>query len=348
MKSNWFVIHTHHLPLSFRLNRQVPPLLGILGSLIIVTLIFSVSSGEYPVPPLEVVKTLLTLENQNSDYQFIVTVLRLPRALVALLVGIALGVAGSITQGILRNPLASPDIIGINEGAALAAVTLIVALPNISGSWLPVAAFVGGITISLLIYGLAWKQGSSSIRLVLVGIGFSLLTGAVTDILITFGNIHAVSQALVWLAGSVYGRSWPEVRVLLLWLTFFLPFAFFMARDLNALNLGDDIARGIGTPLEWRRGFLLMTSVVLAGVAVATAGTVGFVGFVAPHIARRLIGSTYEGLLLTAGLVGGLLVVMADLIGRSLFAPIELPCGLITSILGAPYFLYLLIRKRSS
>lgn len=346
MTPTWLVIRSHRWPLSFRLNRRVPKRLLILSGLIVVTLVLSVSYGEYPVPPLDVMRTVLGLQPSNPDYTFIVNTLRLPRVLVALLVGMALAIAGTITQGILRNPLAAPGIIGINAGAALAAVTLIIAWPTISLAVLPVAAFMGGFIVFTCIYWLAWNGGSSPIRLVLVGIGFSLMTGAITNILVTFGNINEVSQALVWLAGSVYGRSWQEVRAILPWLLVFVPVAIVMARDLNVLNLGDDLARGVGTPLEWRRGLLLVTSVALAGAAVATAGTVGFVGFIAPHIARQWVGPSHEGLLPTAALTGGLLVMVADLMGRSLFAPIELPCGLITSAIGAPYFLYLLIRRR--
>ena len=348
MTPNWLVVRSNRVPFSFRLDQRVPGLLLILGILIVATLIISVSYGEYAVPPLDVVRTVLGLQTDNSDYAFIVNTLRLPRVLVALLVGVALAIAGTITQGILRNPLAAPGIIGINAGAALAAVTMIIALPNIPVSVLPIAAFVGGFTVFTLIYLLAWNGGSSPVRLVLVGIGFSLMTVAITNILITFGNIYAVSQALVWLAGSVYGRGWNELRALLPWLIIFIPITNIMARDLNVLNLGDDIARGVGSSLEWRRGILLISSVALAGAAVATAGTVGFVGFIAPHIARRLVGPSHEGLLLTAAMTGGLLVVVADLIGRSLFAPIELPCGLVTSAIGAPYFLYLMIQKRNS
>ncbi|MEB3357716.1 MAG: iron ABC transporter permease [Synechococcales bacterium] len=346
MAPNWLVMRSNQIPVSFRLHQRVPKMLLLLGSLILVVLVLSVSYGEYPVPPLDVVWTVLGLETGNPDYAFIVNTLRLPRVLVALLVGMALAIAGTITQGILRNPLAAPDIIGINAGAALAAVTLIIALPGVSVSILPIAAFVGGFTVFTLIYLLAWNRGSSPLRLVLVGIGFSLMTGAITNILVTFGDIYDVSQALVWLAGSVYGRSWDEVGALLPWLGAGIPAAMLMARDLNALSLGDDLARGIGSPVEWRRGLLLVISVALAGAAVATAGTVGFVGFIAPHIARRLVGPTHEGLLPTAALTGGLLVVLADLVGRTLFAPIELPCGLVTSALGAPYFLYLLIQRR--
>ena len=260
----------------------------------------------------------------------------------------ALAIAGTITQGVLRNPLAAPGIIGINSGAALAAVTMIIVRPDLPIALLPIAAFIGGFTVFALTYLIAWIDGSSPIRLVLVGIGFSLMTAAVTNILVTFGNIYNVSQALVWLAGSVYGRGWDEVQALGPWLLIGIPMTLIMARDLNVLNLGDDIARGVGTPLEWRRGILLVISVALAGAAVSTAGTIGFVGFIAPHIARRLVGPSHEGLLVIAALMGGLLVVVADLLGRSLFAPIELPCGLVTSAIGAPYFLYLMIRTRSA
>ena len=346
MTPNWLVIRGKQLPFSFRLNQRVPMLLLLLGILILGILVISVSYGDYAVPPLDVVRTILGLPTSNADYAFIVNTLRLPRALVALLVGIALGIAGTITQGILRNPLAAPGIIGINAGAALAAVTLIIVLPDVPLSVLPISAFVGGFTVFMLIYLLAWNRGASPIRLVLVGIGFSLIIGAITNILVTFGDINAVSQALVWLAGSVYGRSWDAVRTLLPWLIVFIPMTVVMARDLNVLNLGDDIARSVGSPLEWRRGILLVASVALAGAAVSTAGTIGFVGFIAPHVARRLVGPSHEGLLLTAAMIGGLLVIAADLIGRSLFAPIELPCGLVTSAIGAPYFLYLLVQKR--
>ncbi|MEO1519981.1 MAG: iron ABC transporter permease [Cyanobacteria bacterium J06633_2] len=344
--SNWLVIRSDRLPVSFRLNQRTPTLLVVLGSLILAIMIVSIGYGEYPIPPLDVVKTMLGLETGNADHAFIINTLRLPRVLVALLVGMALAIAGTITQGILRNPLAAPGIIGINAGAALAAVSLIIVFPSVPISLLPLAAFVGGFTVFTLIYLFAWNGGSSPIRLVLIGIGFSLMTAAITNILTTFGNINSVSQALVWLTGSVYGRSWDEVKALLPWLLVCAPIALIMARDLNILNLGDEIARGAGTSLEWRRGILLGSSVALAGASVATAGTIGFVGFIAPHIARRLVGPSHEGLLLTSALTGGLLVTVADLIGRSLFAPIELPCGLITSVIGAPYFLYLMIRQR--
>ncbi|WP_204153569.1 iron ABC transporter permease [Leptolyngbya sp. CCY15150] len=344
----WLILRSRFLPLSFRIKAQVPAVVLGLGGLVVALLVISVAHGEYPVPPLEVVRAILGGQTQNPDYLFVVNSLRLPRVLTALLAGMGLAIAGTITQGLLRNPLASPDIIGINNGAALAAVICIIVVPSVPTAILPIAAFSGGLMVAGLVYGLSWNSGTSPIRLVLVGIGFSLMTGAITNILITFGNLNQVSQALIWLTGSVYGRTWDQVWALAPWLMVSLPIVLLMARDLNGLNLGDDTARGLGIALEWRRGILLLVAVLLSGASVATAGTIGFVGFIAPHISRQLVGPSHEGVILVSAVVGACLVMAADLLGRSIFAPIELPCGLITSLLGAPYFLMLMMKQRPS
>lgn len=346
MKSPWLVIRSQIFPLSFRIDRRVPSVLLILAIVTLVAMIVSVSYGEYYVPPLATIQTILGLDSGNSDYGFIIRTLRLPRTLVAFCVGIGLAIAGTITQGITRNALASPGIIGVNSGASLAAVTLLIVFPSVSSAWLPVVAFMGGLTVAILIYLFAWRGGSSPIRLILVGIGLNLIAGALTNLMITFGNINNVSQALVWLTGSVYGRSWEQLLILLPWLVIFGLLALVMARELNALSLGDEVARGLGNRIEWQRGALLLTSVALASASVATAGSIGFVGLMSPHISRQLVGGTHEGQLPTAAMIGGMLVVLADLAGRMLFAPTELPCGLITAAIGAPFFIYLLIRKR--
>jgi len=346
MNKGWLVIRSRRFPLSFRLERRVPTVLLTLLLITSVAMVISVGQGEYPVPPLEVLKTILGLETQNPDYYFIVNTLRLPRTLVAYLVGVGLGISGTILQGITRNPLADPGIIGFNAGASLAAVTLIVLLPSVPLFALPLSAFGGALVVALLIYLLAWDKGSSPLRLILVGVGLDAIATALTTLMITFGEINNVSQALVWLAGSVYGRSWEHVVSLLPWLIVLVPLAFVLAQQLNALNLGDDVARGLGSRVEWQRGLLLLTSVALAGASVATAGRIGFVGLIAPHLGRQLVGPTHEGLIPTAAMMGGMIVVLADLLGRMLFAPIELPCGVITAALGAPYFLYLLVRNR--
>ncbi|MBE9070366.1 iron ABC transporter permease, partial [Leptolyngbya cf. ectocarpi LEGE 11479] len=215
----WLVLRTEFL--STRLDRRVPKVLMGLALVTLAAMIWSVGQGDYPVPPLDVVRTVLGLPTDNADYGFIVNTLRLPRTLVAWGVGMALAIAGTLTQGITRNPLAAPGIIGVNAGASLAAVSLIVAFPGVPMALLPMAAFLGALTIAILIYLLAWNGGSSPVRLILVGVGFSLVAGALTNLMITFGNIYDVSQALVWLAGSVYGRSWAQVFAFTPWLVVF-------------------------------------------------------------------------------------------------------------------------------
>ncbi|ACB01127.1 FecCD transport family; iron compound ABC transporter (plasmid) [Picosynechococcus sp. PCC 7002] len=308
-------------------------------------MIISLGVGEFFIPPLEILQTLLGF-NGDSDASFVLLTLRLPRILVAWLVGVGLAIAGTIIQSLTRNPLAEPGIIGINSGAALAAVSLIVIFPGVSVAVLPLAAFGGALAVTVLIYLIAWQGGSSPLRLILVGIGFNLIAAALTNLLVTFGNINQVSQALVWLAGSVYGRSWEQAIALVPWIVIGSSVAWLMSKELNGFHLGDDLAQGLGVSIEVRRGLLILVSTALAGASVATAGAIGFVGLVAPHIARQWVGNVHQGLLPTAALMGGCLVVVADLIGRVLFAPLELPCGIITAILGAPYFLYLLIKQR--
>jgi iron complex transport system permease protein len=339
----WLSLRPRQFPVSFRVDRRVPLVLASLVAIALLSLIFNVSQGEYPVPPLEVVKTILGFP-ASPDYAFVVNTLRLPRALVALLVGMGLATAGAILQGITRNPLAAPEIIGINSGASLVAVALIVLFPQVTVGWLPIAAFLGGLGAAIAIYLLAWNGGSSPIRLILVGVGLTSLTGAFTSLMVTFGNIYDVSQALVWLTGSVYGRSWEHLWPLLPWLAVFLPLTLVLARDLDTLNLGDNLAQGLGSRVEWTRSLLLLCTVALAGASVATAGTIGFVGLMAPHLARNLVGPSHAGLIPAAALTGACIVELADIVGRLAFAPIELPCGVITAVIGAPYFLWLLYR----
>jgi iron complex transport system permease protein len=342
----WLSIRPRRFPVSFRVDRRVPAVMVVLAAITLLSLIFNISQGEYPVPPLEVVKTLLGFP-ASPDYAFVVNTLRLPRALVALLVGVGLATAGTILQGITRNPLAAPEIIGINSGASLVAVALIVLFPQVGVEWLPSAAFLGASGAAITIFLLAWNGGSSPIRLILVGVGLTALTGALTTLMITFGEINAVSQALMWLTGSVYGRSWQHLWSLLPWLAVFLPLSLLLARDLDTLNLGDSLAQGLGSRVEWSRCLLLLCAVALAGASVATAGNVGFVGLMAPHLGRQLVGPSHAGLIPVAALIGACIVELAEIVGRLAFAPIELPCGVITAVIGAPYFLWLLYRTRN-
>jgi iron complex transport system permease protein len=344
MKLDWLVIRSEAI--SFRIDRRVPLMLLCLAVVIVVAIVMNVGRGEYPISPLDIVKTVLGIDTGNPDHAFVIHTLRLPRSLVAFMVGVALAISGTIFQGLTRNPLADPGIIGINAGASLAAVAVIILFPSAPIYTLPLSAFAGAMLMAVLIYSLAWNKGSSPILLILMGIGLSAIASAITNLMITFGEIYNVSDALVWLAGSVYGRTWEQVFSVLPWLIVFVPMALTLARHLNALNLGDDVAKGLGTRVEWQRGLLVLVGVALAGASVATAGMIGFVGLIAPHLGRQLVGPNHEGLVPTSALLGGVIVVLADLLGRTLFAPIELPCGVVTAAIGAPYFLYLLIRNR--
>ena len=333
---------------SVRLDPRSVVVFVLLGLAAFAGFVANVGVGDYPIAPLDVIRALFGIESGDGNYGFIVNVLRLPRALVAVLVGAALAVSGAVLQGLTRNDLAAPDIVGVNAGAGLAAVTLIVAFPSVSAVFLPPAAFGGALVVAVLLYLLAWRGSSSPTRLVLIGVGLSAVATALTTFMITFGDIYQVSQALVWLTGSVYGRSWERVLTLLPWLAVFMPLALLRFRHLNALGLGDEMATGLGARVELERGLLVLASVALAASAVATAGTIGFVGLMAPHIARKLVGPAHGGLLPVSAMTGGATVVLADLVGRTLFAPVEIPCGIVTAVVGAPFFLYLLYRTRKT
>jgi iron complex transport system permease protein len=331
---------------SFRIDRRVPPVLALALLATLAAMVVNIGVGEYPISALDVVRTVFHLPTGNEDYDFIVNTLRLPRMLVAALVGLGLGVSGAILQGLTRNPLADPGILGISAGAGLVVVTMIVVIRDVPAGAIPLGAFLGAVTIAGLQYLLAWRGGDSPLRLILVGIGLGAICTAATSLMITFGDIYDVQRAMIWLTGSVYGRSWAQFWPLLPWIAVFLPFAFLLARDLNVLNLGEDVARGLGSLVALRRGLLLLAAVALAASTVAAAGTIGFVGLMAPHVARRLVGNDSTGLLPTAAVIGALVVVAADLVGRTVFAPIELPAGLVTAAIGAPFFIALLWQQR--
>lgn len=338
--------------MSYRLDRRVLPVALALVVFTLGVAAFSAAFGEYKISPLDVVRTVLGLNADHPDaanLDLVVHTFRLPRIVVAFLIGTALAVSGTIMQGITRNPLADPYLLGVSSGASLAAVAIIVVFQNVPTAYLPLAAFGGAVVTALAIYALAWKSGTTSpIRLILIGVALQALFGALITVMLLFGNINNVQQAYVWMTGSVYGRNWEHVYAIGGWLVVFLPLALLGARHLNILGLGDDTARGLGVNIEGSRLALLVISVALAAAAVAVAGTIGFVGLVAPHAARRLVGPSHEGLLPVSALLGGALLVLAELLGRALIAPSELPIGIVTAAIGAPYFLYLFYRYRNA
>lgn len=323
---------------SLRADKRMVAAVSALLTVLLTASLFSLSYGDVAMPITAVVKALFGAG--DASQHMVVWQLRLPRVLVALLVGMALGVAGAMLQGLTRNPLADPGIIGINQGAAVTAVALLVWFDGIAMYWLPPAAFVGGAITAGLIYLLAWQGDSSPVRLVLVGVGCAALATALTTTMVVFSDIDRVGQAYMWLAGSIYGRNWDSVRMLAWWLAWLLPLAVIFAPKLDILMQGDDTATALGLRVEYARLGLMMLAVALAAAAVSAAGVFGFLGLIAPHIARRMVGATYMGLLPTAALVGAVILVGADLLGRSLIAPNQIPAGLVTAILGAPYFFW--------
>ncbi|WP_128104318.1 iron chelate uptake ABC transporter family permease subunit [Paenibacillus sp. DCT19] len=318
----------------------------VLFILSLIAAIVGTSIGSDYISPLHVLQTILKVG--AGDYDFVVLTLRLPRVLLSLLVGAALGMSGAILQGIIRNPLASPDVIGITGGAAVAAVGFVSILGGtISIKLLPLFAIIGALVTALVIYVLAWKKGVTPIRLVLIGIGISAIMGAGTTFMLILSPFYTAGQAYIWLTGSIYGASWLDIRTILPVIIIVVPLAMWFARSLNAQEFGDDVATGLGVTVQWHRSLLLLCSVLLAGIAVAVAGTIGFVGLIAPHIARKLVGRMFGSLLLVSGFVGALLVLSADLIARTAFLPLDVPAGVFTAGIGAPFFLYLLFKNRN-
>lgn len=351
-RASWITVGQGRWPFSLKIDRRVPPAAAVILAVTLVVLVLSISYGAYDISVPEVVQTLIrTLPDDHPEgrsFNLVVFTFRLPRILTAFLVGMALATSGAILQGITRNPLAEPGILGVNAGAGLAAVSIIVWFKHIPMSLLPFAASAGALLVTLAIYVLAWKSGGSSpIRLILIGVAVAAMLTSATTFMLVFGDIRVVQQAHIWLAGSVYGRSWEHVRTLAAWLIILLPLAIFSARQLNILAFGEDLAQGLGIRVEAQRLFLLVISVGLAAVAVAVSGTIGFVGLVAPHITRRLTGPAHEGLIPIVALFGGALLVTADLIGRWVIAPSELPIGIVTALIGAPYFAFLLYKSRN-
>lgn len=321
--------------------------LVVLGVLVALDL----ALGDFDVPVSAVIETLLG--GGDPGQRFIVMELRLPQTTVALLAGAALGLAGALTQTFARNPLASPDTLGLNHGAALGAVAVIV-LTGASGYGgglvsgtlqqvgVPLAAFAGSLLAASLLYLLSWRRGIDGQRLVLVGVGLTAVMIALTNWLLVKARIQDAASAHIWLNGSLNARGWDQGRPLALALLVLVPIALAIARRLNAMQLGDDSARVLGVRLQATQLLTLVAACGLAAVAVAAVGPLGFVAFVVPQIALLLTGGSRPPMLASM-VYGGVLVVGADLITRVVL-PVALPAGLVTSAVGAPYLIWLLLR----
>ncbi|WP_199249183.1 iron ABC transporter permease [[Phormidium] sp. ETS-05] len=270
--------------------------------------------------------------------------LRLPRLLVAMFAGSSLGVSGLLLQGVVRNSIAGPEILGITSGAGLGAMLVLVLLPNAPVEAIAVAAFIGAFVAAAAVAAFSWRRGISPETLALVGIAVSAFCSSGINLLVVMAKLR-VAGAIVWLAGSTYARAWPDLWRLMAFPVILLPLAWLVVRWLDLMALGDDLPRLLGIPLQKARLILLGIAVALAAAAVATVGTISFVGLVAPHCARLLAGTNHRKLLPLAAVLGALLVASADTIGRVAIAPKEIPSGLVTAAVGTPYFLWLLWRR---
>lgn len=332
-------------------NRLIPIKILLLAGLGLFLFLFSAGIGEISISPIEVGKTLI---GQGDSFQeLILYQFRLPRVVMAFMVGVALAFSATILQSLLRNPLASPDYIGITGGASVVAVSIITFFSDSTNalqvpmSIVPVGAFIGASVVGILMYLFSWKKGGiTPFRFILVGIGFYTLCQALVNLIILLGPVFRSVQAKTWLTGSIYGTSWSYIQTLLPWLLVLIPITFLMARRLQLHELGEEVAIGLGSRVQRERLWLLLLSTGLAGAAVSFVGGIGFVGLIAPHMARRIVGNSKVPLLLTAGLLGGVLVMGADLLGRTVLSPREIPAGVFTALLGAPYFLYLLVKAK--
>lgn len=319
-------------------------------AIIAAAIYLSITSGSFSISIADIVKTLLRII-RVPEYDLVIFEFRLPRIVLGMLVGFALGIAGTVIQGITRNGLADPGILGINAGAGMAVVLFMFLFRgemDITGTlsimMMPMFALVGGLAASALIMLFARQNGElDPQRLILVGIAMTTGFGAVTMFLSLKMNPQDYEMAVVWLAGSIYSANWKFVLTVLPWVIVLPPIIWTRYRALDVLQLEEVSVKGLGLPVQRERLILLLCSVGLVAASVSVAGSIGFVGLIAPHMARRLVSHSHRYILPVSGVVGMAMVVVGDWIGKTIFAPAQLAVGIVISVIGVPYFVYLLI-----
>lgn len=325
---------------SSKVDRRIKILVGIF-LFFVLSLFLGIAKGSLELSAREVVTAIFS--DENRVHHNIIYNVRLPRNLIAALVGTNLALSGVTLQGVMNNPLADPGIIGISSGAGLAAFVVMILFPDLS-YLVPMGAFLGALVTTALIYSLAWKNGVNPLRLILAGMAVSALLGAAINFLMTFYP-DRIAGTMSFMVGGLSGRTWPDFQMIWPYSLIMGTGCLLMSYRMNALLLGDEVATGLGISVERTRRIFIVLAAFLAASAVSVAGLLGFVGLIVPHIARMLIGSDYRYLYpATIGLGAGIMV-LCDAIARLLFDPVELPVGIIMALLGAPFFLYL-IRER--
>ncbi|MEW2167129.1 iron chelate uptake ABC transporter family permease subunit [Streptomyces sp. NPDC007084] len=303
-----------------------------------------IGTGDFPIPVTDVVRTLFG--GGNAGQEFIVNDLRLPRVLVGLLVGASLGLGGAIFQSVSRNPLGSPDVLGLGQGSTAGALIMIVLFSG-SATQVALGALAGGLVTGIAIYVLAWKQGVHGYRLVLVGIGISAIVTAVNGYLLTKADLVDAARAVVWMTGSLNGRDWAQVWPLLVLCGILIPLVLGNARGLRMMEMGDDVSYALGVSVERTRLLLMVAAVLLTAGATAAAGPVGFVALTAPQLARRLTRSPGPNLVPSL-CMGATLLIVADWASQRAFGADQLPVGVVTGVLGGVYLLWLLVTERKA
>ncbi len=342
------ILRTPRERIALRLPLRALVVLVVLSLALLLVAAISIATGTYDVALSDLWETLRGISISRA-IDNVVWEFRFPRTLAAALAGATMALSGAALQNATRNSLADPSLVGVSQGAALAVVLLTVVFPDLAAVWRPWAAFGGSVLVAIAIRSLSHtKQGGSAIRFILMGIGLSAFISSITSALLTYGQLDRAMAALAWLAGSINAANWSDVWTLLLWSAVLLPLLLAISRSMSALRFGDASAVGLGAPVALTRNVQLAVAVGFAAIATSVVGPLGFVGLIAPHAARRIAPAGVGLHLLLTSLVGALLVLSADLIGRAAFAPIQIPAGLITALIGVPVFVVLLIRSRSA
>jgi len=321
--------------------------------MVLAAIYISLTNGVFDLTVTDVLKTLLRID-PVPEHDLVIFDFRLPRIVAAALVGFGLGAAGAAIQGISRNDLADPGILGINAGAGAAIVVFMFFFEGrLTGSgWLailamPLFGWIGGLGAAALIYFFSWRNGRlDPQRLILVGIAAGSGLGALSLYLSLKMNPQDFEMATVWLTGTIWNANWPYIAAMLPWLVLFVPIIIRKSPVLDLLQLGEDRAKGLGVATEKEKNILLFSSIGIVSACVSVSGNIGFVGLIAPHIAKRLVGIHHDRAIPVSGTIGMLLVIAADFIAKTLFSPAELPVGVVISIIGIPYFVYLLSKTR--
>ncbi|HZX21115.1 MAG TPA: iron ABC transporter permease [Clostridia bacterium] len=309
--------------------------------LFIVSFFYSVGNGAVKINLIDIIKIILK-RSDSTDYQIIWN-LGLPRTIVAALVGICLSLSGVILQGVMRNPLAGPNIIGVSSGGGFLGLVILILFPR-HYYLLPVGAFIGALLAALLVYALAWKDGAFPTRLILAGVAVSSLFSAGSNVIMTFFPAR-VSGVINFMVGGLSAITWKDVGIILPYAISGVVLTVFLPNKLNILMLGDEIATGLGISVERTRFIFIIIASFLAGAAVSVVGLLSFVGLMVPHISRLFVGSDHRYLFPSTIFLGGTVVMTCDTLARILFIPMEIPVGIIMAALGAPFFLYLLRQK---